>query len=413
MPNDRMPNDVQERPYRVYRSAPRGLKSLFRGDDPEEMRGAGGPGVRVPAPGGADPRTRLGADGYGPRRNYGRETLWSRLRSRDMGPGPPGTTTGPTRRITPRRVIKYVLVALVLWVGLSFVLFMISASNQAGTIPADAKAQLSPGGNMLFSADNILIIGTDQRPTSGPGSKEPGSNYNDAGSRSDTIMLWRVGGGTSRRLSIPRDTAVNIPGHGMNKINAAYAIGGPALAIRTIKQFTGLKINHIIIVNLANFPKFIDAIGGVTVKTDHVCSTISGGRANGGFTFNLSAGSHHLSGEQALLLARTRENSCNPSENDLTREMRQQAILNAIKSQLFSFTTFIHLPWAAWDAPQALRSDMGGFSLMSLFMGSEIGGSAPIQVLKPTGAEVLPGAGDALTVSPSAVRAAVNRFSHG
>ncbi len=382
MPNDaeRSQGGLQDRPYTIYRSSPRGLRSRLGGEQAEEFRGPGSDGQR---------RWRL---------------PWRRG-------GSPATVPG--RRVTVRRVIKYLVIALVFWLGLSFVLFMISASNQAGTIPASAKAQLSSGGNMLFSADNVLIIGTDQRPRTGPGSKEPGSNYNDAGSRSDTIMIWRVGGGTSRRLSIPRDTAVDIPGYGMNKINAAYAFGGPALAIKTIKQFTGLKINHIIIVNLANFPKFIDAIGGITIHTDKVCSVISGGRAQGGFNLNLSAGTHTLSGEQALLLARTRENSCNPAENDLTREKRQQQILNAIKGQLISFDTFIHLPWASWDAPQALRSDMGGFSLMSMFMASEIGGSAPVDVLKPTGAEVLQNGGDALTVTPSAVHAAVNKLMNG
>jgi LCP family protein required for cell wall assembly len=307
-------------------------------------------------------------------------------------------------------VLKYLVIALVLWVGLSFVLFMISASNQAGSIPASAKAELTGGGNMVFSADTILILGTDQRPRTGLGSKEPGSNYNDAGSRTDTVMLWRVGGGVSRRLSIPRDTRVPIPGHGDTKINAAYAYGGSALAIKTVEQFTGVKINHLIIVNLANFPKFVNAIGGIDVKTDKVCSKISGGRANGGFTLNLSAGTHHLSGEQALILARTRENSCNPAENDLTRAKRQQAILNAIKSQLFSFTTFIHLPWAAWDAPQTLRSDMGGFTLMSLFFGSEIGGSAPVQVLPVTPAT--DGTSD-LIPSTGADRQAIHRLING
>src|SRR5579884_1720388 len=205
-----MPNDVRERPYRLYRSGPRGLKSLLRGQDPEDLPAAGGSGPRGP-----------GGDRYGPRRDYGtRRRFWSRdaqagprrdygTRRRFWSRGPQDTGPPGSQRITPRRVIKYLLVALVLWVGLSFVLFMISASNQAGTIPASAQAQLSSGGNMLFSANNILIIGTDQRPRSGPGSKEPGSNYNDAGSRSDTIMIWRVGGGTSQRLSIPRDTAVN------------------------------------------------------------------------------------------------------------------------------------------------------------------------------------------------------------
>ena len=88
-------------------------------------------------------------------------------------------------------------------------------------------------------------------------------------------MLWRVGGGVSRRLSIPRDTLVPIPGHGTNKINAAYAFGGPALTIKTVEQLTGIKINHVIIINFANFPKFIDAIGGVAVKTGRICSQIS------------------------------------------------------------------------------------------------------------------------------------------
>ena len=147
---------------------------------------------------------------------------------------------------------------------MSLVLFLISAQIERGKVPASAKRALSSGGNMLTSTDTILMIGTDQRPK---GSKEPGANTSDAGSRSDTMMLWRVGGGTSRRLSIPRDTATEIPGHGVDKINAAYAFGGPALTIKTVEQMTGVKINHLIIVNLANFPKFINALGGITIKT--------------------------------------------------------------------------------------------------------------------------------------------------
>jgi LCP family protein required for cell wall assembly len=266
---------------------------------------------------------------------------------------------------------------------------------------------------MLFSADTILIMGTDQRPRTGPGSKEPGSNYNDSGSRTDTLMLWRIGGGTSRRLSIPRDTAVQIPGHGTDKINAAYALGGPALTIKTVEQFTGVKINHAIIVNLADFVPFIDAIGGVDVKTGHVCANVSGGAKNGGFTLNLSPGVHHLSGLQALLYSRIRENPCNPHDNDLTRVQHQQDVLNAIKAKLISPSTFIRLPIASWAAPKVLRSDMGSLTLMSLFIAAEMGGSAPVQVLKPTGGEVLPNGGSALTVNPGAVHAAVSKLMNG
>jgi LCP family protein required for cell wall assembly len=370
-----MPSDLEQPPYKLYRAGPRGLRARLRGEDDIWLPDPGGPGDRD-----GDRRDRRDREGR------------------------------PARRVTVKRVLIGLAVAIAGWLLLSFVLFMVSAANQSGSIPAAAQAQLTPGGNMLTSANTILILGTDQRP---PGSKEPGANTHDAGSNSDTIMLWRVGGGVSRRLSIPRDTATDIPGVGLAKINAAYSAGGPALALKVIKRFTGLKINHLIIVNLGNFPKFIDAIGGIDVTTPRVCSVISGGPANGGWSLNLSPGTHHLSGIQALVLARTRENRCNAAANDLTREGFQQQILNSIKGKLLSPVTFFHLPWASWYAPQTLRTDMGGLTLLSLFAASEIGGSAPVQVLKPSGSEVLANGGDALTVSPAAVHSAVTKLLNG
>ena len=361
------PGAPGERDYRLYSSRPRGLRARLRGEEDAEL----------PAPRrrGADDLPRVG-------------TRW--------------------RRLTWRRGLAYLALAIAGWLLLSFVLFLVSAQIQSGSIPASAQAALSPGGNMLTSADTILVIGTDQRP---PGSKEPGAF--SSGVRSDTLMLWRIGGGVSRRLSIPRDTVANIPGYGTAKINAAYDYGGPALTIKTVDRFTGVKINHVIIVNLANFPKFIDAIGGIDVKTGRICSQISGGVQNGGFSLYLKPGDHHLNGKQALTLARTRENRCNATSNDLTREGYQQKILNAIKSQLLSPGTFFRLPWAAWDAPQALRTDMGGFTLMSLFAASEMGGSAPVQILKPSGGVVLAGGGDALTVPPSTIARDVHKLIDG
>jgi len=369
------PPDSQERPYKVYRSAPRGLRSRLRGEDD----------TIVP-----------GGDGLEP----------GRRRERGL-PRKPKTWR---ERFTWRRVLAYLGIAVVAWLLLSFVLFMISAQEQSGSLPNSALTALSPGPNMITGTDTVLVLGTDQRPK---GSKEPGANTNDKGSRSDTIMLWRIGGGTSRRLSIPRDTVASIPGYGSTKINAAYAYGGPALAIKTIENFTGLKINHLIIVNLANFPKFIDAIGGIDVKTGRICSNISGGVHNGGFTLYLSPGVHHLDGTQALTLARTRENACNAASTDLTREGYQQQILNAIKSKLLSPVTFFNLPWASWYAPQAVRTDMGSFTLLSLFIASELGGSAPTQILKPTGAETLPDGESALVASPSDVHRAVAKLMGG
>jgi LCP family protein required for cell wall assembly len=224
-------------------------------------------------------------------------------------------------------------------------------------------------------------------------------------------MLWRLGGGVSRRLSIPRDTLVDIPGYGKSKINAAWAVGGPALALKTIKQLTGLQINHLVVIDLANFPKFIDDIGGVTVRTGKVCSTLYGGARNGGVTLNLNPGVHHLNGIQAEALARTRENPCAPGSNDLTREAMQQQILNSIKSQLLTFHTFFHLPWAAWDAPGVIQSDMGGVTLLQMFIASEIGGSAPVHLHSET-PETYNGS-DVLVPNQANVHAQVQKFLNG
>jgi LCP family protein required for cell wall assembly len=373
---------ADERPYNLYRSLPRGLRARLRGEsDPEVANEA--------------LRSRTERE--------------ARRAGRNAKPVPANWW----QRWTVRRVLKWLALAIVGWLLLSLVLFVISAQIETGNLPSSTSSLLAGGGNMVTSANTVLILGTDQRPRTGPGSKEPGSNYNDAGSRSDTIMLWRIGGGVSRRLSIPRDTAANIPGHGVYKINAGYAFGGPTLELKTIEQFTGIPINHIIIVNLAAFPAFIDAIGGVDVKTGRVCSDISGGARNGGFSLYLRPGVHHLNGWQALTYARTRENKCNLADNDLTRVLHQQQILNAIRSKLFSPSTFFRLPFASWDAPKVLRTDMGGLTLLELFAASELGGSAPTKVLKPTGAEVLPNDGDALTITPQALHTAIRRFLNG
>jgi len=424
-----MPDDPRKRtptedppPYRVYRAGEDSPRKSTRpaAATPAGKRGSGRPGNEPPA--GEDrPRRPLRAGVERPYKLYSSRPKGLRARLRgveDADLPEPGFDRHERDQLprerrrwarpTWRRGLAYLGIAVVAWVFLSFVLFMISAQEQSGSIPASAQAELAPGGNMLTSADTILVIGTDQRP---PGSKEPGAF--SGGIRSDTLMLWRIGGGVSRRLSIPRDTVASIPGVGVDKINAAYSYGGAALTLKTVENFTGIKINHVIVVNLANFPKFIDAIGGIDVTTGRICSKISGGASNGGFSLFLKPGTHHLTGIQALTLARTRDNLCNTASSDLTREGYQQRILNAIKSQLLSPGTFFRLPWASWDAPQALRTDMGGFTLMSLFLASEIGGSAPVQILEPTGSEVLPNGGDALTVTPSTVSADVRKLVNG
>jgi LCP family protein required for cell wall assembly len=319
---------------------------------------------------------------------------------------------GKRRRLTPGRIVKWVLTAVAVWLLLSLVLFLVSAQIESAKVPDSAKAQLSGGGFPLTSPNTVLVLGTDARPK---GSHEAGATIlgSNGPQRSDTIMLLRLGGGKNSQLSILRDTIVNIPGHGMSKINAAYAYGGPALTIKTVEQYLGIPINHLIEVNFANFPALVDALGGINYTGSCVHSELNGGKVNGGFTLKLKRGTHHLNGKQALALARTRHNLCNPAEDDRTRVARQQKILTAMKSRVTSPSTFLRLPWVSWAAPKAVQSDMAGPGLLGLVGAELLGGGSHRQVLKPSGFVTLPDGESAVQVNDADKRAAVARFLKG
>ena len=307
-------------------------------------------------------------------------------------------------RFTFWRVIGYVAALVAGWLLLSLLLFLISAQVQRQGVTDAAGGALTDSGYTLTSPNTILVLGSDARTKD---SKEPGANKIGQPSRSDTIMLMRVGGGKAARLSIPRDTLVDIPGHGRDKINAAYAYGGPGLATKTVSQYLGIPINHLVEVNFENFPAFIDSLGGIDYTGGCVVSRINGGFRNGGYTLRLHRGKNHLDGKQALALARTRKNECEPAENDLTRARRQQKILSAIKGRLISPKTFLRLPLVSWQAPKAIRSDMAGPALLGLFGSVATSGSPDTRVL--------PGVpeGNGLTVPDAVKQREVRRFLKG
>jgi LCP family protein required for cell wall assembly len=350
---------------------------------------------------------------------YRSRPRWFKRRSDDGAltpapkePTPPHDYAPPKRRrrLRPGRIAGYLALALAGWLLVSLVLFMISAQIQSSKVSSAADAQLSGAGFTLTSPNTILVLGSDARLK---GTKEAGAQTIGQASRSDSILLMRIGGGKNATLSIPRDTVVNIPGHGRDKINSAYAYGGPSLAIRTIEQFLGIDVNHLVEVNFENFPQLIDALGGITYKGGCVVSKLNGGFKNGGYTLRLPAGEHQINGKQALALARTRHNDCNPKESDLTRARRQQKILAAIKDKVNSFETFVRLPWVSWAAPKAVQSDMAGPSLLGLVGAELIGGKASARVHKPSGGITLPDGGAGLTVDDAEKQRAVDRFLKG
>jgi LCP family protein required for cell wall assembly len=295
-----------------------------------------------------------------------------------------------------------------LWLGFSVLLFAISAQIQKTKLSDGAKDAVGGGVNLVTSKQTILVLGTDERDerTNEPGTEGP--------PRADTIMLMRTGAGAFRKLSIPRDSLAEIPGQAPQRINAAFAFGGPGLQVQTVEQFLGIEIDHVVQVEFPGFRDFIDDLGGIKVDLPNaVCSLINGGKRNGGFTLILKPGSHTLSGEEALALARTRKNNCNPAEDDRNRAARQQLILSGIKDRLTSPLrlpyNFLKGPIIGWDAPKAFVSDMGAFTLPQLVFAGVIGSDSKPQVLKPSGL----GPGGTLIISDAERQEKVDKLLNG
>ena len=150
-------------------------------------------------------------------------------------------------------------------------------------------------------------------------------------SNSDTLMLIHIADDRSSVtvVSLPRDSWVFIPGHGMNKINAAFGLGGPRLTVATVERATGLTINDFIEVNFLGFVKVIDALGGVNICLPQAVDDPYSG-------LHLSAGVHHVNGITALKYARDRHSF---AASDLARITDQQSLVASLLQEAISSGT--------------------------------------------------------------------------
>ena len=417
-PGDRERPDRPE--YNVYRAGSKGRGRGRRAEPkPSEQAGASGEGASDKAP-----SEGPGYTVYKARRGFKRSGDGPSLRDRLPGRGG-SKPREPGEKPTWRKVLRWALIAAGVWLLISFVAFAVSAQIQKSKLDDAAADELGGFPLMLLDGQNILVIGTDIRQEGVPDENgnptkakcieaaSSGAVHPDEclPSRADTLMVVHAGGGSFNKVSIPRDTLASIPGEGDERINAAYAFGGAALQIRTVEDFLGIDIDHVVILDFEGFADFIDSIGGVTVNLPApVKSKISGGSSNGGITLKLERGENELSGDQALALARTRENLKDPSEDDTDRARRQQLIIEGIKHQLTSPwripINFIRGPLIGWNAPKAMVSDMGGFVLPQLAISSAIGGDSGTKILNPSGA----GPDGTLIVAEKQCRSAVRHL---
>ncbi|WP_423798493.1 LCP family protein [Neobacillus sp. SAB-20_R2A] len=184
------------------------------------------------------------------------------------------------------------------------------------------RAKAFQGENVKFGRINVLLLGSDSR----------GEEH----ARTDSIMIAHYDQDThqSKLISIMRDTYVNIPGHGKQKINAAYAYGGPELLRQTIKENFDIDLNYYAIVDFEGFSKIADIIAPDGIEVD-VPSKMSYGIGT-----TIEPGQQTLHGDKLLGYVRFRHDKL----SDFGRVQRQQEVIGKLKDQAMSVGSILKLP---------------------------------------------------------------------
>ena len=253
--------------------------------------------------------------------------------------------------------LSVLLVLVILYLGLSTV-FLARMDYEPGQHKSNSHiSSLSLKKNPLIT--NILLLGVDNR--------EGESGFQ----RADTMMLISIDN-LHRQIKITsflRDSYVEIPGRGMNKLNAASALGGIQLTIDTIEYNYKIKINKYMEVDFTAFTAIIDALGGVDVpvtakEAAYLNSTWWKWSLTGKQIYFESGDSVHMDGEHALMFSRIRK-----LDSDVQRTRRQRLVVNAIR-QKAADAKASELAKAAWDILPYLRTDMGGIKTTNLGIGA-------------------------------------------
>ena len=196
------------------------------------------------------------------------------------------------------------------------------------------------------SGTNWLLVGSDGRGDLSPQQQAELSTGGDLGNgRTDTILLVHIprfgSGQPTTMVSIPRDSYVDIPGYGTDKINAAFAEGGPQLLAQTVETATGMRLDHYAEIGFAGFGAIVDALGGIEVCLPEPINDPLAG-------IDLPAGCQTLDGRNALGYVRSRATP----RADLDRMLHQREFMSAMLSRAGS-PAFLLNPWRWYQAPHA------------------------------------------------------------
>jgi len=222
---------------------------------------------------------------------------------------------------------------------------------------------------------NVLILGIDSRGVAGDTQN------------TDTMIVLSLDpvNRTAAMLSVPRDTLAAIPGHGQDKVNSAFSLGGPELAQRTIEQLLGIPINSYALINFEAFTQIVDAVGGVTIDVKRPIRDEAYPTADFGVErLNILTGPQLMPGDIALKYARSRHDS-----NDFSRARRQQDVISAIRVRLASDGMLGRIPGIVNDVGSAVETDFDPANILAI---AGLGGGIPSkdirsEVLLPCGGD--------------------------
>lgn len=216
-------------------------------------------------------------------------------------------------------IVLAIIVVLCVAVGAAAALYMNSISDSM-KMDSEQQSELDTvlSESTVQEPYYVLLLGSDARE-------------GDTASRSDTMILVRIDAnvGKATLVSIPRDTKVEIEGHGTQKINAAYAFGGPAGAVEAVENMSGIEISHYAEIHFDELEKAVDQLGGIWV--DVPVSSNQTGSSHSKYQF--SAGMQKMSGEQVLVFARERYGY---NEGDFQRAENQRIVVQSLADAVLS-----------------------------------------------------------------------------
>ncbi len=255
--------------------------------------------------------------------------------------GPPTTTPPkpPRSKKRPNWWVRGIIAFFVLWL-----IFLVAVPIWAWSRISKVDAEPSGDRPSDTAGTTYLLVGSDSREDLSKEQKGDLGTGNAAGQRTDTIIMLFVpdGDGPNLLLSIPRDSFVEIPGHGENKINAAYSLGGPDLLVQTVEQATDIHVDNYIEIGFAGFVDIVDAVGGITVCPKTAVNDPKAGH------LKMEKGCQSIDGTEALGYSRSRAFPL----GDITRTEHQREVITEVGKEAASWQTVL-LPWRYFSVNKA------------------------------------------------------------